>query len=73
MRVVDVMKRIASLKWNWAGHIARITDEDWTKTIMDWIPPTKKLVGDHQSEGPIALRAQIGENKSNMVTCRNSV
>ena len=22
-KVVDVMTRIASLKWNWAGHIAR--------------------------------------------------
>ena len=23
-KVVDVMEEIASLKWNWAGHIARI-------------------------------------------------
>ena len=29
-RVVDVMERIATLKWNWAGHIARMTDERWT-------------------------------------------
>src|ERR1700748_1305792 len=26
-KVVDVMERIASLKWNWAGHILRMTDE----------------------------------------------
>ena len=44
-RVVDVMKRKALLKWNWAGHIVRMTDESWTKTIMDWRPPTKRLVG----------------------------
>src|SRR6201985_2415720 len=35
-KIVDVMERIASLKWNWAGHIARLTDERWTKTIMNW-------------------------------------
>ena len=33
------MERIASLKWSWAGHIARRTDERWTKKIMNWRPP----------------------------------
>ena len=44
-RVVDVMERIASLKWNWAGHIARMTDERWTKIIMNWRPPTTRPMG----------------------------
>lgn len=44
-RVVDVMKRIATLKWSWAGHIARRTDERWTKKIMNWRPPITRPVG----------------------------
>src|ERR1700761_4130181 len=44
-KVVDVMERIASLKWNWAGHIARITDERWTKTIVNWRPYSKRPTG----------------------------
>jgi len=44
-KVTDVMVRIASLKWNWAGHIARMTDDRWTKTIMQWRPPTKRPMG----------------------------
>lgn len=44
-RVVDVMERIASLKWNWAGHIARMTDNRWTKNILQWRPPTKRPTG----------------------------
>ena len=38
-KVQDVMERIASLKWNWAGHIARMTDDRWTKWILSWRPP----------------------------------
>ena len=44
-KVVDVMERIASLKWNWAGHIARMTDERWTKTIVNWRPYSKRPTG----------------------------
>src|SRR6202012_1936086 len=43
--VVDVMERIASLKWNWAGHIARMTDERWTVNIMNWRPLTTRPMG----------------------------
>ena len=44
-KVIDVMERIASLKWSWAGHIARRTDNRWTKAIMEWRPPTTRPVG----------------------------
>lgn len=44
-KVTDVMERIASLKWSWAGHIARRTDGRWTKTIMNWRPPTTRPRG----------------------------
>ena len=36
--VADVVRRITTLKWNWAGHIARTTDDRWTKKILEWRP-----------------------------------
>ena len=44
-KVRDVMERIASLKWNWAGHIARMTDDRWTQWILNWRPPDTRLRG----------------------------
>lgn len=29
-----------SLIWNWAGRVARMTDDRWTKVILNWWPPT---------------------------------
>ena len=34
----DIMTVTRKLKWQWAGHIARLTDNRWTKTITEWIP-----------------------------------
>lgn len=34
------MTRITSLKWDWAGHIARITE-----TIVNWRPPKTRPMG----------------------------
>ena len=36
--VLDAVKRIATAKWNWAGHIARREDGRWTKKILEWRP-----------------------------------
>ena len=40
--VEDVIVRIAKLKWNWAGHMARMRDGRWTKRILEWRPRTDK-------------------------------
>lgn len=37
-QVTDVIQRIRSLKWQWAGHIARRTDNRWTTKITMWYP-----------------------------------
>ena len=34
----DIIIRIKELKWQWAGHIARVTDNRWTKIVTEWIP-----------------------------------
>ena len=58
------MKRIATLKWKWAVQIARITDARWTKTIMDWKPPTKTPV---ENDGPIKEQQAQIDSKWQMV------
>lgn len=35
-RVADILSRLASLKWRWAGHLARSNDERWTKKVVLW-------------------------------------
>ena len=37
-RVTDAVERILCLKWNWAGHVARMTDNRWTRRILEWRP-----------------------------------
>ena len=36
--MTDVIHRIRSLKWQWAGHITRMEDERWKKHVLDWRP-----------------------------------
>lgn len=40
--VQDIIERIARLKWNWAGHVARLRDGRWTKKIIEWRPRADK-------------------------------
>jgi len=35
-KVTDAIERITHLKWNWAGHVARMSDIRWTKRIIEW-------------------------------------
>ena len=36
--IKDVVKFAAKQKWKWAGHVARLNDNRWTKRITDWQP-----------------------------------
>ncbi|CAH2238577.1 jg17163 [Pararge aegeria aegeria] len=43
-RVTDIAKRVARLKWQWAGHIAR--NGRWDLKVLEWRPRTgKRSVG----------------------------
>ncbi|CAH2242561.1 jg8133 [Pararge aegeria aegeria] len=41
-RVTDIAQRVAKLKWKWAGHIARRTNERWGSKVLEWRPRTGK-------------------------------
>ena len=32
-------------KWRWAGHVARMSGNRWTKLLLDWVPVGKRRVG----------------------------
>ena len=40
--VKDILEKIREMKWNWAGHIARMKDNRWTKRLTEWQPRTGK-------------------------------
>jgi hypothetical protein len=42
-KVTDIAHRISMLKWQWAGHISRRTDNRWGKRVLEWRPPLGKL------------------------------
>ncbi|KAJ8711218.1 hypothetical protein PYW07_008460 [Mythimna separata] len=45
-KVTDIARRIAKLKWQWTGHIARKTDGRWGRKVLEWRPRTgRRSVG----------------------------
>ena len=41
----DVVRHILKLKWSWAGHIGRMSDNRWTKKCTRWAPSGKRRRG----------------------------
>ncbi|KAG6452493.1 hypothetical protein O3G_MSEX007653 [Manduca sexta] len=41
-KVIDALQHCKTLKWKWAGHIARMSDERWAKKITTWKGPVGK-------------------------------
>jgi hypothetical protein len=45
-KVTDIARRIADLKWQWAGQIAGRTDGRWGRKVLEWRPRTgRRSVG----------------------------
>ena len=42
-KVDDIIEVIKKQKWRWAGHVARMQDNRWTKRLTDWTPKDKRL------------------------------
>ena len=41
-KMENIIINVRRIKWKWAGHIARLKDERWTKLITEWQPIDKK-------------------------------
>ena len=48
-KVRGIVKTITERKWTWAGHISRMTDKRWTKSITEWRP----MVGERTKSRPM--------------------
>ena len=45
-KVTDIARRIARLKWQWAGYLARRADGRWGVKVLEWRPRTgRRSVG----------------------------
>ncbi|CAH2101778.1 unnamed protein product [Euphydryas editha] len=38
--VIDALNYSQKLKWRWAGHVARLNDNRWTKMTTSWLGPS---------------------------------
>ena len=43
-RVTDIVQNVTNMKWNWAGHIARMKDNRWTIRSPGWQTEGVRLV-----------------------------
>lgn len=50
-RVTDLVRRVAELKWRWAGHAARQIPSRWTNKISPPRARQKDMQEDHQYDG----------------------
>ncbi|CAB3226849.1 unnamed protein product [Arctia plantaginis] len=41
-KATDGLAQALALKWKWAGHIARLQDQRWTKRVTEWRGPVGK-------------------------------
>ncbi|CAH2235005.1 jg19003 [Pararge aegeria aegeria] len=41
-RVTNIAQRVAKLKRQWAGHVARRTEGRWVPKVLEWQPRTGK-------------------------------
>lgn len=61
-KVTDIIQKVATLKWRWAGHVARMTDDRWTRRIMLWRPRVTRLRGRPPTRWTDDLVAVAGRN-----------
>eukprot|EP00795_Rhopilema_esculentum_P014486 gene14485-biopygen4264 len=38
MKASDILEKVEKLKWQWAGHVARMDPTKWAKKATEWIP-----------------------------------
>jgi hypothetical protein len=59
--LTDIAHRISMLKWRWAGHISRRTDNRWGKRVLEWRQRLgKRSVGRSQARWSDDLRRTAG-------------
>ena len=71
IKIPDLMDRILRLKWKWAGHIARMTD-NWAKDLTIWHPSSKRKPGRPRKRWGEEIKKSHGNNWHNIATDREN-
>ena len=50
-KTIDIIEYTLKEKWRWAGHIARMKDNRWTKRCTEWQPRRGKIIRGRPSRG----------------------
>jgi hypothetical protein len=58
IKVSDIVYRIITLKWQWAGHISRRTDNRWGKRVLEWGPHFGKCSVEYLRPGRVTTCAR---------------
>ena len=53
--VTDAIEFILRMKWKWAGHIGRMTDNRWTTRCTFWKKGVPVGEVDKEKDGPMTL------------------
>jgi hypothetical protein len=62
-RVLNDAESEVMLKWQWAGHISRRTDNRWGKRVLEWRPRLgRRSVGRPQARWSDDLRRTAGRS-----------
>jgi len=63
IKLPDVLQRIKSSKWSWAGHVARaLAKENWYGNIRDWKPSGRRSRGRPKMRWIDDVRRYAGRN-----------
>ena len=72
-RVTDIARKICKLKWQWAGHIARRTDNRWGRKVLEWRPRTgKRSVGRPPTRWTDDIVRVAGNRWMQVANCRSA-
>ncbi|GBP70624.1 Craniofacial development protein 2 [Eumeta japonica] len=62
-KATNALTYAQKLKWKWAGHIARLTDQRWTSRVTRWTgPPGKRRPGRPLSRWEDDIKRTAGTN-----------
>ena len=70
---INVVHNYRRTKWDWAGHIARITDNRWAHKITYWRPENKRKRGGQKRYWSDDINKFLGHNLFHRIPCDRSV